>query len=251
MDLRHSLLAGALIFTLGAGAASADPQPTADEIIAKQVAARGGLDNLRAIKSLRFEGHLIVRGGDFKLDLVEIKARPGMVRSEASVQGLTAVQAYDGSHGWQIRPFQGRKDPEAMAPDDAKDLADDADIDGPLVDYKAKGSKVEYLGTEDVDGTPAYKLRLTEKSGDEITLFIDVDTLMTVRMRTKRILHGREDVTITDLGDYEKVAGVYFPFEMDSAPPGGGDGEKIIFDKGEANVPADESQFRMPGGPAK
>jgi hypothetical protein len=243
------MLAGALLAALGAGAAAAAPALSADDIIAKQVAARGGIDKLHAIKTLRFEGQLIAPG-DFRLAIVETRARPGMVRQDATIQGLTVVQAYDGAHGWQIQPFQGRKDPQAMSPDDSKELADEADIDGPLVDYKAKGSTVESLGTEDVDGTPAYKLRLTEKSGDQLTFFIDVDTLMTVRVNTKRILRGREDVTVTDLGDYEQVAGVYFPFEIESGPPGGGAGStvKISYVKGEANLAVDDAMFRMNGG---
>jgi hypothetical protein len=151
--------------------------------------------------------------------------------------------------GWQIQPFQGRKDPEKLSADDTKDLADQADIDGPLIDYKAKGGRVEYLGSEDVDGTAAYKLRLTEKSGDQLTYYIDTDTLMTIRVATKRLLRGREDNQITDFGDYEKVGGVYFPFESASGPPGSADGDltKIQFDKGEADVAVDDAIFHMSG----
>lgn len=248
MNFRHSALAGALLIALGAGAASAAAPLSADEVIAKQVAARGGLDKLRAIKTLRFEGQLIAPGG-FRLQVVQTEARPGMVRQDATIQGLTIVQAYDGSKGWQIQPFQGRKDPEALTPDDTKQLVDDADIDGPLVDYKAKGSTVESLGTEDVDGSPAYKLRLTEKSGDQLTYFIDADTFMTVRVSTRRTLRGSDNVTVADLGDYEQVAGVYFPFEITSGPPGSaGNAVTIAFDKGEANMPVDEAMFRMNGG---
>jgi hypothetical protein len=254
MDFRHSMLAGALAAALAAGAASAAPQLSADEIIAKQVAARGGLDKLRAIKTLRFEGQLIAPGG-FRLQVVQTVSRPGMVRQDATIQGLTIVQAYDGAKGWTIQPFGGRKDPQALTPDDVKDLADEADIDGVLVDYKAKGSTVESLGTEDVDGSPAYKLRVTEKSGDQLTVFIDADTFMTIRVSARRTIRGSDDVSVTDLGDYEQVAGVYFPFEItSSAGPGGGGGRRggggatIAYEKGEANVQVDEAIFHMPGG---
>jgi outer membrane lipoprotein-sorting protein len=222
---------------------------SADAIIARQIAARGGLDKLKAIQSLRFEGKMLVNGGAFELHLVQLQKRPGLARIEATLQGLTVVQAYDGAMGWQIQPFQGRKDPEKLSADDSKDLADQADIDGPLIDYKAKGSRVEYLGSEDLDGTAAYKLRLTEKSGDQLTYYIDTDTLMTLRVATKRLLRGREDNTVTDYGDYEKVAGVYFPFESASGPPGASDGDltKIQFDKGEADVVLDDAKFHMSG----
>ena len=225
------------------------PAPTADEIIARQVAARGGLDKLKAIQSLKFEGSALVYGGAIRLHVVELKKRPGLVRQEASLQGLTEVEAYDGTGGWHIQPFQGRRDPERMSADDSKELADEADIDDPIVDYKAKGGAVEYLGQEDVDGTPAYKLRLTEKSGDQLTYFIDTDTLMTIRVASKRLLRGREDETVTDYGDYEKVGGVYFPFESESGPPGASDQDKtkVIFDTGEADVAVEDAKFRMGG----
>jgi hypothetical protein len=254
MNRAIAVIVGALALAGAASAGAADaqtssPAPTADEIIARQVKALGGLDKIRAIQTLRFEGKLLVNGGAFQLKLVAIKKRPGMVRTDATLQGLTVVQAYDGTMGWQIQPFQGRKDPEKLAADDAKDMADDADIDGPLIDYKAKGSAVEYLGTEDVDGATAYKLRLTEKSGDQIVYFIDTDTLMTLRTVTKRHLRGREVNTVTDYGDYELVAGVYFPFESAQGPVGASDGDlaKIQIDKGEAGVALDDATFRMGG----
>jgi outer membrane lipoprotein-sorting protein len=243
-------LAGALaIAGLSAGQPVKAGAPAADDIIARQLAARGGLDKLKAIQSLRFEGKMLVNGGTFQLHVVQFQKRPGLTRTEATLQGLTVVQAYDGAAGWQIQPFQGRKDPEALSADDSKDLADQADIDGPLVDYQAKGGKVEFLGAEDVDGTATYKLRLTEKSGDQLIYYIDTDTLMTIRVAARRLLRGREDNSITDYGDYEKVAGVYFPFESASGPPGAGDGDltKIQFDKGEAGVAIDDARFRMGG----
>jgi hypothetical protein len=192
---------------------------------------------------------MLVNGGTFELHVVQYQKRPGFTRTEATLQGLTVVQAYDGVTGWQIQPFQGRKDPETMSADDSKDLADQADIDGPLVGYKAKGGKVEFLGSEDVDGTLAYKLRLTERTGDQLVYYIDIDTLMTIRVATRRLLRGREDNSVTDYGDYEKVAGVYFPFESASGPPGAGDGDltKIEFDKGEADIAIDNALFRMAG----
>jgi hypothetical protein len=253
MKRAAAVIAGALALA-GASAHAENPTPmspapSADEIIARQNAARGGLDKLRAIQSLRFEGKMLVYGGAIELRFVELKKRPGSVREEATLQGLTQVQAYDGTVGWQIQPFQGRRDPERMSADDIKDLAEDADIDGALVDYKAKGSTVEFLGTEDVDGTAAYKLRVTEKSGDQLVYFIDADTLMTIRVATKRLLRGREDNTVTEFGDYEKIGGVYFPFEIEAGPPGADDQSKtkIIFDKGEAGGVVEDAKFHMGG----
>jgi outer membrane lipoprotein-sorting protein len=248
MKQAAAFIAGAMALA-GASAHAQAPAPTADDVIARQIAARGGLDKLKAIQSLKFEGTMLVYGGAIRLHVVELKKRPGLVRQEASLQGLTIVQAYDGTGGWQIQPFQGRRDPERMSADVSKTLADEADIDDPIVDYKAKGSTVEYLGKEDVDGTPAYKLRLTEKSGDQLTYFIDTDTLMTIRVAAKRLLRGSEENEVTDYGDYEKVGGVYFPFESASGPPGASDQDKtkVAFDTGEAGVAIEDAKFHMGG----
>jgi outer membrane lipoprotein-sorting protein len=249
--MRQSLLAGAfvagLLASVSAAPAFADA-PTADQIIAKQLAARGGADKLAAIKSLHFTGELIVDfgGGNVRLVVDQTVARPGKVRSNATIQGLTIVQAWDGAQGWQIQPFQGRKDAEAMSPDDSKDLIEQADIDSPLANYKAKGSSVEYLGTEDMDGTQAYKLRVNEKGGDQLTYYIDTDSLMTIREVTKRILRGHEQIQISDFGDYEQVAGVYFPFQITQSQPGQPGSQTISFAKAEANTAADDALFMMP-----
>jgi hypothetical protein len=96
---------------------------------------------------------MLVRQGQIELGYLETKKRPDDVRIEGSLQGMTQIEAYDGKEGWRVSPFFGRKDPEHISADDVKALVEDAEIDGPLVDWKAKGSTVEYLGTEDVDGT--------------------------------------------------------------------------------------------------
>ena len=248
-------MAGAVLaagLSLATGASAQAPM-TADALIAKHVAARGGMDKLRAIKSLHYEGDMLVDfgGGSVKLVIDETLARGGKMRQNATIQGLTIVPAYDGAQGWQIQPFQGRKDAEALSPDDSRDLAEQADIDTGLVDYAAKGSKVEYLGTEDMDGTQAYKLRLTEKTGDQLTYFIDADSLMAIRISTKRTLHGHEQVGINDLGDYELVNGVYFPFQIEAFAPGSTQKTIITFNKAEANGAADDALFAMPKSPAK
>jgi outer membrane lipoprotein-sorting protein len=253
--MRKILLAGAVVAGLlaAAGTASAQAPMTADQLIAKHLEARGGLDKLRAIKTLHFSGDMLVDfgGGNVKLVIDQTMARGDKVRQDATIQGLTIVQAYDGAQGWQIQPFQGRKDAEALAPDDSKELADEGDIDGALVDYKAKGETVEYLGAEDMDGTPAYKLRVTEKSGDQLTYYIDTDSLMVIRVVTKRSLHGHDQLSQTDLGDYEQVAGVYFPFQIEQSQPGSTQKTTLSYTKGVANVSADDALFAMPKTPAK
>src|SRR3979409_747036 len=95
---------------------------TAEELVAKNIEAKGGIDKLRAIQTLRLSGKIVVNGGLLQLDYVTLIKRPQLVRYEAKLQGLTQVQAYDGLQAWQINPFQGRKDPEKLSADDAKGM---------------------------------------------------------------------------------------------------------------------------------
>ena len=116
------------------------PTPTVDELVAKNLQAKGGAAALDAIKTIRFEGrHARSTKARSSSNYTQTKKRPGKVRTDAALQGMTLVQAYDGTRGWKISPFRGRKDPEKMSADDAKSLIEDAEIDGPLVDWKAEG----------------------------------------------------------------------------------------------------------------
>jgi len=173
------------------------------------------------------------------------------VRTDAAIQGMTAVQAYDGSGGWKIFPFQGRKDPEKMSADDCKSLVEDAEIGGPLEDWKAGGKTLTYLGTEDVEGTPAHKLRVVRKNGDVSYVYLDPDYFLEIRTVSQRVEQGAKVEVETDLGDYEKINGVYFPFSIESGPKGSTDKQKIVLDKAEANIPIDDSIFRFPTAAAK
>ena len=225
--------------------------PTLDELVAKNIEAKGGADALRALKSLRSNGKLIVNEGQLQLAYAQTKKRPGEVRSEFSLQGMTAVQAYDGKEGWKISPFQGRKDPEKMSTDDVKPLMEDAEIDGPLVDWKAKESTIEYLGREDVDGTSAYKIKVMRKNGDVSFVYLDPDHFLEIRILTQRVRHGAQEEVETDVGDYEKIGGVFVPFSVESGHKGDPDKQKIVIEKAEANVPVDDAIFHFPATASK
>src|SRR5882757_9722000 len=221
---------------------------TAEELAAKNLAARGGTDKLHAIQSLRFSGKVLVNGGTLELGYLCVLKRPQSIRCDASLQGLTLVEAYDGTQAWKINPFQGRKDPEKLSADDAKGLGEDAaDFAGTLVDYKAKGYALDYLGTEDVDGTEAYKLRVTRPNGDLTYVYLDPEYFLEIRTVSRRIEHGVPNETVTDYGDYEKVDGVYFPFEQDSGLKGSSDRQRVRFETAQANVPAADTHFQFPG----
>ena len=237
---------------MAANALAQSPRPpTVDELVAKNVEAKGGATALQALKSVRFTGKLLVNQGQLQLAWVQVKKRPGEVRTDATLQGMTLVEAYDGSTGWKIMPFQGRKDPEKMSADDTKSLQEDAEIDGPLVDWKGKGSTVEYLGTEDVEGTLAHKLKVVRKNGDVELVYLDPDHFLEIRTMTQRTEHGAQVEVETDLGDYEKIAGVFLPFSIESAPRGAPDKQKIVVEKAEPNVAIDDASFHFPIPAAK
>lgn len=218
-----------------------------DTLLAKNADARGGAAKIEAIKTLRLDGTMRV-GGQFELSLSSYKKAPDSVRVEATIQGLTQVQAWDGHQAWQISPFQGRRDPERMSADDAKGLADDASISGPLIGAKAQGNKVEYLGTEDIDGTQAHKLKVTLKNGDTEYVYLDPDFFLEIRMVADQTVRGTHVETVNDYGDYEQVDGVYFPFSIASYTKGGGSfgKQQVTIEKAQANVPISDQLFTFP-----
>src|SRR5712664_4206629 len=219
--------------------------PTLDELVTKNIEAKGGVDALHALQSLRTNGKMIVNEGQLQLAYAQTKKRPGEVRTEFTLQGMTAVQAYDGKEGWRISPFQGRKDPEKISSDDAKPLIEDAEIDGPLVDWKAKKSTLEYLGREDVDGTSAYKIKVVRKNGDVNFVYLDPDHFLEIRILTQRIRHGAQEETEEDIGDYEKIGGVFIPFSIEEGRKGDPDKQKTVIEKAEANVAVDDAIFKF------
>jgi hypothetical protein len=220
---------------------------TADELVAKNIDAKGGLEKLHALQAIRLSGRMRVQGDTLELGYVALVKQPASIRYEASLQGLTQVQAYDGKQAWQINPFQGRKDPENLSADDAKGLGEDAaDFTGALVDYQIKGYKLDLLGTEDIDGTDAYKLRISRPNGDTTLVYLDPDHFLEIRIVNRRIEHGVPVETVTDLGDYEKVAGVYLPFVQESHLKGSNDLQKVQFEKAEANPELSPELFQFP-----
>jgi len=218
---------------------------TVDEIIAKNIQARGGMDKLKSVKTMKATATMAM-GPGMEAPGVLIQKRGDLARLEFTIQGLTAVQAYDGKNAWQVMPFMGKKDPELMAADEAKEMQEMADIDGPLVDYKSKGHQVELIGKEKVEGTDAYKLKLTLKNGDVQTVYIDADSFLSIKEETKRTVRGSEQVFESSIGDYKDVDGIIFPFAEESGVKGSQEKEKLTITKIELNVPVDDAVFKMP-----
>jgi outer membrane lipoprotein-sorting protein len=231
---------------LVAGLAGAAVQAqTADEIINKHLQARGGKDKIKAVKSERFTGKMVM-GQGMEAPIIMELARPNKLRMEFTLQGMTGVQAYDGKSGWSVMPFMGKKDPEAMSADEIKQAEDQADMDGLLVDYKEKGHQVEYIGKEDVEGTPAYKLKVTKKNGDVVNIYIDAEGYMNIKEAGKVNIRGQEIESETTYSDFKPVNGLIFPFSIEQRPKGAPAGMVITVSKIEVDPSLDASRFAMP-----
>jgi hypothetical protein len=248
MGVRHCFAA----LFLGCAAVPAVAQD-AQSLVAKNLEARGGAAAITAIRNVSFEGRTIFPG-DFEVTYKESRARTGVSASDRvdfGLQGLDIIQAYDGHGGaWKVNPLQGRKDPEKMSADEARQLADAASIEGPLLASRTDGSRVTYLGRDDFDGTLAYKLKVTQKDGDEFTYWLDPDTYLEIKVDETRRIRGAEQTTETELGDYEKIAGVYFPMSVESWTQGSpNQRQRTIIATGAANTSVPDSFFAEPRGP--
>lgn len=228
----------------GLGWTAAAAAQTADELIAKNVEARGGLQKIQAIQSMRMTGTLSV--GDVTMpSVLEIK-RPNQTRWEFRVSGQTAVQAYDGTVAWAVLPFAGKTEPERMSGEDVKDMQLQADMDGPLVDYRAKGHRVDAMGLEKIGERDAWRLALTLRNGDVRDVYLDLKTHLQVLTVTRRTVQGKQVEIQSELGDYREVGGVLLPHSFETRAQGAAQKETVRFEKIELNVPIDDSRFRMP-----
>jgi len=219
-----------------------------DSIIGKYIQASGGIAKIQALQTLRRTGKY-TGGGGFEAVVIQENKRPTSVREEFSIQGMTGINAYDGRDGWKIEPWQGKRDPESLGEDEMHGILDDADFDGPLVNYQAKGNKVEFQGTEQIEGSDAYKLKVTRPNGDVSFYYLDTEYYVPIRIDTQRMIRGAPQEFETSLGDYKQVNGVYLPFSSESGAKGSSstDRGKITYDKIEANVPLDNARFTRPG----
>jgi outer membrane lipoprotein-sorting protein len=240
--IRRNLI---LLFAFTLLLAAAASAQTVDDIIKKSTDARGGVQKVKAIKSLKMTGKLTVAGPGIELPITIQQKRPNAFRMDATFQGQSVTQAYDGEIGWQVNPFQGVSEPDKMAGDDLKEAQEQADIDGALVDYKEKGHTVELVGKEDLEGTPAYKLKLTLKTGDVRYIYIDAANYLELKVTAKRKSPGGEQEVDIYPSNYKPVNGVLFPFSIEQKVAGQTQ-VQIAIDKIEIDAPVDDAAFKMP-----
>jgi hypothetical protein len=218
---------------------------TAEELVNKNMQAKGGIEKIKAAKTLRMTGRVKNARGRTAV-IGQTNKRPDLVRQTLTMQGMTAIAAYDGSTGWQTQPFRGRKDPELMGEDTLRDLLLAADFDGPLVDYAEKGNKIEYLGHDQVDGDDALRLRVTLKNGDILYYYLDPDTYLEIRKEIRQFVRGSVRERVMDVGSYKSVNGVLYPFSISEGPRSNPDAQITSIEKIEVNVAVADSDFALP-----
>ncbi len=227
-------------------AAAQDTELTVDQIVEKHTQALGGADKLKAIQTVTATGKAVLMGGQMEAPITLQVKRPTSMRMEMTMQGKSFVQAFDGTTAWMINPFIGSPDPQKSNDEDTKQARDDSDfIDGSLVDYKAKGNTVELMGKEDVEGTAAYKLKVTKPSGTIEYVFLDAQTFLPVRSAGKRKQMGQEIEYESTPSNYKAVNGVMMPFSL-SQKMNGKAMMELTIEKIEPNTPLDDAIFKMP-----
>jgi len=238
-----------LLAVLGSVFSALLPAQTAEELVAKNLSARGGIEKIKALKTLRMSGRL--QQGGFRAQLVREAAAPNLIKQMVTIQGMTGIQAYDGATGWQISPFEGRKDPELLGEDELRGLVEDADFYSPIVDYRTKDNRIEYLGLDTVDGDDVYRLRVTLANGDILYYYLDPDSFLEIRIEKIQFIRGSVRETFVNLGSYRQVAGVFFPFSMEAGSLQNPNfAAKVTLDRIEANVPIEPAAFKMPAAAA-
>ena len=233
-------LAALLLLLVAAGAADAQ---TLDELLERYLEARGGAQRLASVQSLRLSGQIhfaVGVSGPFTLE----RRRPKSMRAEFLLDGARGVQAFDGRLAWTLAP--GEKAAEVLSGREAGEVEEQADIDGPLLNWKAKGHSLELLGRRQLADRDTWALRLTTRKGNVRTVFLDAHTLLEACIEGTRTLGGEELMVESWLSDYRTVDGLPIPFRIESGPKGLRERQRIAFEKAELNVSIDASRFRMP-----
>ena len=233
----------ALLFLLPAAASA----QTADEILAKVLAARGGVDKLRAIHSERVSGQISF--GDVTGPFVVELKRPLKMHMQLTIQNQTMVRVYDGKQGWANNPFAGKVDPEAMSGDELKNITEESDFDGPLLDYKSKGNQIELVGKDKVDDKDVWRLKLTTKNGDARFYLFDANSFLLLKWEGKRKFQDQEFPVESHFSDYREVGGVKFAFAIDSGSTPTELTQKIRIEKIELNPDLSDAEFVKPPTP--
>jgi hypothetical protein len=216
---------------------------TAEEIVARNVAARGGLEAWRAVHAIRMSGLMDV-GQGLQVPYTLHLQRPRKMRLDFLFDGEMVAQAYDGSVGWKRPPHRGRY--ELMTPEELEAAAGQAELDGPLIDYEAKGHEVELVGREKVEGRDAFELTVTLSTGAARHLYLDAETFLEVKVDGHRTLRGQDRRMETFFRDYRRVGGLLVPHVVETRVEGVPTSQKIVIDGVELNPDLADRLFSPP-----
>ena len=242
----HARHARTLLFTCVAAVALASGAhaQTADEIIAKNLQAKGGVEKWKTIASVKMTGTLTAQGQDVPMTVYT--KRPNLLRQDITTPAGKVVQAFDGTTAWVIPP--GAEAAREVAGPQADAARSNSDFDGPLLDYAAKGHRVELVGREKVGSAEVHHLKLTRKDGGIEHYYIDVTSNLEVKRSAEMNAGGGKRTLESELSNYKSVDGVMVPHTMtqsvDGAPV-----MQVKFSTVQFNVPMDDDLFRMPKGP--
>ncbi len=245
---RLSLAAGCLLSLAAVAASHAATSYTAEQIAEKNATARGGLKAWQAVQTLTLSGQIDAGGKDnHQLPFVMKLQRPHKSRMEVVFNNQTAVQVFDGTQGWKVRPFLNRNDVEPYTPEQVKSAAADDDLDGPLIDYAAKGSKIALLGQEPVEGHAAYKLKLTGRDGSERTVWVDANTFLELKIDgAPRVLDGRPHKVAIYYREFQPEHGLMIPHLVETAVEGVKEKHKMQISQVAVNEKFPDAQFQKP-----
>jgi len=219
---------------------------TADEVVNSYITAVGGLDKINSVNTVKMTGKF--SSGSFEVPFVRYYKRPFKMKMDMQIQGMTMLQGYDGTMGWMLNPFQGSRDAEKMSEADSKSLKENADFEGALINYKAKGSTLEYVGKEDFEGTEVHKLKLTNSDGEVTYSYIDASNNLLLKESTTRKIGEKEVKSDVIYGNYKAVEGYMMPFSAEIIAPdaGMGSSQKVVIETVELNPAVDDAIFIMP-----
>lgn len=246
---RRRILISAILAVLIAFPALLSAQ-TADEVISAYLKARGGLTKIRAVETERVTANITLLPGAEGV-LVNERKRPLKMHMEINVDGKSFIRVYDGkAKGWTYNPFVQSPAVVPMSSEELRGIAEEADFEGPFVDYKAKGNQIEYAGKDEVEGKPAQKLKLTTKLGEVSYFLFDASTGLILKWQGTR-RNGDKDIPWeTNFHDFRDVEGIKYPFLVVSGPVGAEQTQKIAATKIEINIPISDSQFSEPKAPS-
>ncbi len=169
-----------------------------------------GQEKLLKMKTMQASGKAMMMG--MENPFVSIAQRPDKIRVEVDIQGAKILQAYDGESAWMVNPLSGSADPIDLTGPDADGMIESSDMDGLLWKYEEKGHQLELEGTEEVEGSEVFVLKMTKKNGNIDYYYMDAENYVVVQIKSKIMMEGSEIETETLLEQLPGGGRLYHAF---------------------------------------